>query len=95
MAELIEKYVAAFHVRKPRERLIIVLSVLVVMYLAWDLTLFNSLNARRSTLDLRYESISREMNQLTVEEKILSQALANNPNTRKLREIKQLDDRLK
>ncbi len=89
-----ERFRDAFNARPLRERVVIALMALALVYVVWDLLVYRSLSAREQALQTRYDVASRTLSQLTLEEKVLAQALASNPNTRKQREIVELEKRL-
>lgn len=89
-----EKYATLFNARVLRERLIIAICAFAAIYLLWDFMVLRGLSERKAALDLRYKTSSTEIQKLSAEERVLSQALLNNPAAKKQREIVQLNDRL-
>lgn len=90
-----EKYAGWFNARILRERIIIALCIIAALYFVWDFAVLQGLAAKRNALDSRYQLATSDMTKLSAEERVLSQALLNNPNAKKQREILQLEARLK
>lgn len=94
MKQLWQKYAELFDARIFRERVIIALCILAAVYFVWDFAVVQSLTEKRQILETRYKKADAEIKKLSAEERVLSQALLNNPNAKKQREIVQLNDRL-
>lgn len=95
MSAMWEKYASLFNARVLRERVIIALCLIAGVYFVWEFTLLRGLSEQRKALDARYNVAVTDMQKISAEEKVLSQALLNNPNSKKQREIVQLQSRLK
>lgn len=94
MLSFYEKYSELFNERNIRERMILSLCILAALYLLFDFLVFQTAYKKKMELDTRFDVVNTEMTTLSVEEKVLSQALASNPNAKKHREILRLEQRL-
>ncbi|WP_370981432.1 hypothetical protein [Agaribacterium sp. ZY112] len=94
MKAQLEKYMAAFNQRNLRERILIALATLVIIYLIWSLSFYKQSRARALQLQDRQALIVQEMAQLAEEERLYTDILLNNPNLKKTKDIKVLEKRL-
>ena len=90
----VERYIDLFNSRNIRERILISLCFLALVYMVFVFTVLSSLDDRQSRLDQRYSNVSQKLKQSGAEETVLSQALLRNPNIQKKQEIAQLETRL-
>ncbi|MFT7558728.1 MAG: MSHA biogenesis protein MshJ [Flavobacteriales bacterium] len=84
-----EKYSALFDERNIRERIIIAVCSLAVIFLAWDFFYFQAAVKKQKTLDGRFKITQTVMTKLNAQEKVFSSALTSDKNTVKQREIRQ------
>lgn len=95
MKDVFHKFQSAFEQRVLRERVIIAVVVLALIYFVFDILMFQSTNAKRASLESRSQAAQNELNVLSTEKQVLAGALANNPNIAKQREIANLKERVK
>lgn len=78
-----------------RERALMCVGSVVVVFLVFDLLFFSSINKEKEMHAATIESSKSAIELSTNEEKVLSQSLLNDPNTNKRREINDLKDQIK
>ncbi|WP_045860573.1 hypothetical protein [Teredinibacter purpureus] len=74
-----------------REKILITVSCLLVIYLVWSLTIEGGLSSKRELLVQRFEEANRELKVLSAQEQVLVNSLSSDPNAPKRREILRLE----
>ncbi len=77
-----------------RERGIIALLILAVVWSGFNFAFLMPLDKEKSKLKMRMESTEKELQKLTAQETVLAKALTNDPNAVKKKEINQLEKKL-
>ncbi len=77
-----------------RERGIIALLVLAVVWSGFNFAFLMPLDKEKSKLKMRMDSAEQELQKLTAQETVLAKALTNDPNAVKKKEINQLEKKL-
>ena len=95
MREKWEAIAENYSERNVRERVLIALVILVVIYVVWDFAFIQSVVNKRKDLDKRYENVQQEMVKLNAEQQVLVSALTTDPYAPKRREIVRLEQELK
>lgn len=80
----------AFDAKTLRERVIVAMVVLALIYAIFDFSLFASINKDKAVIDLRMDTVQLEMKKLSAQELVLARALTNDPTAAKRREIDRL-----
>jgi MSHA biogenesis protein MshJ len=83
-----------FDARDMRQRIIIVVCALGLIFLIFDLAFFQSYSKQQETLDQRFKKANTELTKSSAQEKVFAKALAGNPNAAIQREAAQLQDAL-
>lgn len=83
----------AFNAYTQRERVIIAVLVMVVLYGIFEIAFFSPANKAREALKARMNAAQLEVKKLSAQELVLAQALTNDPNTAKKLEIERLEIR--
>ena len=83
-----------FNERNLRERLLISLGVLALIYLVCDFAIFQSIEKEKKALNARLDGIESDMTTLSAQEDVLVKALSNDPLAAKRREIMRLEREL-
>lgn len=78
-----------------RERILVAASLLLVLFLMWDLLIASPMQKQRVTLSARYEAINRDLKALSAQETVMVKALSDDPNAAKRREVARLERQLK
>ena len=94
MKETWFKFASAFNQRNFRERLLIGVSLIAIVYLLWDFFYLTSSIKKRDNLTQRYEAVSKDMVILNSEQQILLKALRKDPLAEKKREIVRLEQEI-
>ena len=87
--------IESFNQRELRERILICLSILTVIYVVWDLTFQQGFSQEMKKLEARHKKEKSEMVTLTSEEQVLVKSLNYDPHAPKRREIIRLEEELK
>ena len=74
-----------------REKALIAVSLLLVIYLIWNMALATPMAKKRDRLVDRFENVNRELTMLTAQEKVMVKALSADPNSAKRRELSRLE----
>jgi len=83
-----------FSALQMREKILIAVSLIAVIYLAWD-AMFASPTAKQTqALSVRFDNANRELQLLSAQEKVLVKALSTDPNAAKRRELMRLEKQL-
>lgn len=77
-----------------RERLLISITILVIIYVVWDFAFYRPLAQKNSNLHARLSLTNTDIAKVSAEEKIFAQALTNDPNASRKREIVRLEQKL-
>ncbi|MFL0802092.1 MAG: hypothetical protein K6L81_00095 [Agarilytica sp.] len=77
-----------------RERGIIALLILAVVWSGFNFAFLMPMDKEKSKLKLRMDSAEQELKKLTAQETVLAKALTNDPNAVKKKEINQLEKKL-
>jgi MSHA biogenesis protein MshJ len=88
------KFDEFFEARDRRQRIIIAVCGLGVIFLAFDLLLFQSFSKQEEALDQRFNKANTELSKTSAQEKVFAKALSDNPNAAVQRELVQLQDEL-
>lgn len=80
--------------RTLRERIILGLVVLAVVYFIVDLAIVSALQKEKNALNLRMAAAQQEFGKYLAQEKVLAKAITNDPNAAKKRELLSLQERL-
>ncbi len=83
-----------FDAKPIRERLIVAVLLLAVVWTAFNFTLLAPLEKEKSKLHDRLEAAEREIKKLSTMEMVLTKALSNDPNAQKKKEIDRLEKHL-
>ena len=94
MKEIWLKYTEIYNERVIRERVIIAMCILAAVYFLWELAVLGGLRSKREALDARYSKATGQMQKLDAERKVWNEALRNNPNAQKQKQILELRERL-
>lgn len=83
-----------FDARDMRQRIIIVVCALGLIFLIFDLAFFQAYSKQQESLDKRFNKANTELSKSSAQEKVFAKALAGNPNAAIQREAAQLQDAL-
>lgn len=94
MSRYWQMFTDKFNGMSMRERVILLLAVIAVLYLVWTLLFLNPLNNQVDNLQTRQQALENQVRDLQAQEQIFSQASGQNPNASKLRQVEHLRQRL-
>lgn len=83
----------AFDAKTLRERVIVAMVILALIYAIFDFSLFAAINKDKAAIDARMNAVQLEMKKLSAQELVLARALTNDPSSAKRREIDRLEIR--
>lgn len=83
-----------FNSKTLRERLLILICVLVAITLIWFYVFAAPVNAKRAQLEQRFTAAKATLAQLSAEEQVYVQALSNDPNVEKQHQLMNLNEKL-
>lgn len=81
--------------REPRERLIIAMLVLAMIWSAFNFIFLMPLEQSKANLEMRMDKAQQDLKKLSAQELVLAKALTNDPNAVKKKEIDRLEQELK
>lgn len=89
-----KKQCAVLDEKAMRERVIIALLVLAVMWTAFNFIFFAPLEKQKATLHERLTAVEKDMKTLSALETVLAKGITNDPNAQKKKEIERLEKKL-
>lgn len=84
----------AFNSRAERERVVLLIALLAVVYLLWWLVLLAPVNNRKDALQTQARTLDTQLTALQAQEEAFSESTSQDPNAGKKREINDLTQRL-
>lgn len=94
MKEKWEILAQKFNGRALRERVLLGLGVLVVIFVVWDFIFYQPLAKKHSVLQARLDVASENITRLSAEEQVFAKALTSDPNAARKREVVRLEQQL-
>ncbi|VUD56796.1 hypothetical protein TDB9533_02403 [Thalassocella blandensis] len=95
MKELWQKYSDQFNGRAIRERIILALCLFAVVYGVFYYGFFFPLDVKKAAIQKRLDDLGKESEKLSAQEIVFAQAIENDPNAEKKRELTRLSQQLK
>lgn len=83
-----------FNGRALRERVLLGLGVLVVIFVVWDFIFYQPLAKKHSVLQARLDVANENITRLSAEEQVFAKALTSDPNAARKREVVRLEQQL-
>jgi MSHA biogenesis protein MshJ len=94
IARLWQQYSEKFEERTRRERVILLVAVLAVIYLLWSLIFLGPVSDRLSALQKEKQRLAGEVQSLETQEQVFQQAVGQDPLAGKKRQVEHLRERL-